>query len=75
MRYRITVNADALKKRPPKDDPQHQLRPIEIFDTKKGKPVRAARHLSFPMGAELVYGDPQQDGARVWIETDGYIER
>lgn len=75
MRYRITIDQGALDKRPVKDDPEHQLRPIRVYDTKKDVPVRAVRAIGFPMGAELVYGDPGTDGERVWIEADGYVER
>lgn len=73
MRFRITIDRDALDKTRAQDDPKHQLRPIRIHDTRKGVDVRAERRVSFPMGAELVYGDPQTDGARVWIECDGYV--
>lgn len=73
MRYRITIDRDALEKNP--RDPEHKIRPIRIHDTRKGVDLKAVRGVGFPMGAELVYGDPKQDGARVWIECDGYIER
>lgn len=73
-RYRITVDRDALEKNPASSDPKHQLRPIRVQDTHTDKPVRACRNVSFPMGARIVYGDPQADGARVWIEADAFID-
>ena len=72
-RYRITIDRDALDKTRAGDDPKHQLRPIRIHDTRKGEDVRSERRVTFPLGCELVYGDPQTDGARVWIEAEAYV--
>lgn len=71
-RYRITVDRDVLDKTKPGDDPKHQLRPIRVEDTRNGT-VTHGRDVRFPLGARIVYGDPQQDGARVWIEADGVV--
>lgn len=73
-RYIVTVDRSRLDETKAKNDPRHQARPIRVEDTTTGK-VRACRDVSFPLGARMVYGDPRQDGARVWIETEGYVER
>lgn len=73
-RYRITVNRDLLAKTPQGDDPKHQARPIRVNDTQTGETTEH-RAVGLPMGAEVVYGDPQQDGARVWIEAPGLVDR
>lgn len=71
-RYRITVDRDVLDKTKPADDPRHQLRPIRVEDTRTGK-IANHRDVSMPMGARIVYGDPQQNGARVWIEAHAVV--
>lgn len=71
-RYRITVDRDVLDKTKPGDDPKHQIRPIRVEDTKTGV-VDHHRNVSMPMGARIVYGDPQSDGARVWIEAHAVV--
>jgi hypothetical protein len=73
-RYRITVDRDVLDKTKPGADPKHQARPIRVEDTSTGT-ITHGRDVSFPLGARIVYGDPQQDGARVWIEAEGIVPR
>lgn len=72
MRYRITVDRDVLDKTLAGSDPKHQAKPIRVEDTRTGK-VEHHRNVTMPLGCRIVYGDPQQDGARVWIETDGLV--
>lgn len=77
MRYRITVNRALLEKVNAGDDPQHKARPIRVTDTRVGltKDERDVALIASDSAPRVVYGDPQQDGARVWIEADAVICR
>lgn len=73
-RYCITIDRSALEKIKPGDDPKHQARVIRVENTATGE-VRACREVALPLGGVVRYGEPQRDGARVWIEAEGYVER
>lgn len=68
-RYRITVNRHMLEHSAPGDDVQ----PVRVTHVPSGV-TRDVREVALSGNVRVVYGDPQQDGARVWIEAEHAVE-
>lgn len=63
-KYIITVNTDLLN-RPKVPD---NARPILVRNTRTGV-VTEERRIGLPLGGEVIFGPPRQDGATVWVEA------
>lgn len=63
-RYIITVNRDRIDKGEPKA--------VRVERTKTGQ-ITDVDSVTLLGWAQVVSGEPRQDGARVWIETDRIV--